>query len=239
MVEGEGDLDVGHAGPQPFVYHRCPAEMQGSTLYPMNDMPLELSTLQSAAAKKYSWRSEVMEGRVPVIDCLWNDAIHCSPYHPRELFQAQTAAGITPSSDDTFFEIPVESVQQLPTAIYMYESVAREVQIGLHITDSSRGVVFLDDPSHTHHPFSTFSMPAGANDYFQDPSQFLPFSPALLRDISEKGVPAATTSYYQQCSSLNCLPLTFFHVPHVLIRGRLSVEGCRVVKWSDDAESIS
>mmetsp|Transcript_3470 Transcript_3470/g.6283 ORF Transcript_3470/g.6283 Transcript_3470/m.6283 type:complete len:237 (+) Transcript_3470:82-792(+) len=236
MEEGEGGVD---AGPPLFVYHRCPAEMQGSTLFPMNDMPPELSSLKSTAAKKYSWRSEVMDGVVPVIDCLWNDAIHCSPYHPRELFLAQTAAGITPSTNDSFFEIPVESLQQLPTAIYMYECVVNEVPIGLHVTDSSRGVVFLDDPAHTHHPFSTFSMPAGANDYFQDPSQFLSFSPTLLLNISEKGVPAATTNYYHQCATLDCLPLTFFHVPHVLIRGRLSVQGCRVVKWSDVVEDSS
>ena len=129
----------------------------------------------------------------------------------------------------------------------MYERVANEVPIGLHVLEESgggggggggsRGVVFLDDEAHTHHDFATFRMPPGANDYFADLSQFLPLTPALLRRVAAAGVPAATSSYYQRCSALDCVPLTFFHVPHVLIRGELSVEGCRVVRWSDDLDS--
>lgn len=179
-----------------------------------------------------------------MFQCLWNDAIHCSPYHPRELYRAQVEAGIavpSASKDDCFFEIPLAQVMTHPTAIYMYERVANEVLIGMHVLSvseedcvSSRGVVFLEDDAHEHHDFSTFSMPPGANDYFQDPSQFLACSRDLLRDIVSRGVPAATSRYYKQCADLDCLPLTFFHVPHVLIRGEIQVGDCRIVKWCDE-----
>lgn len=164
---------------------------------------------------------------------MWNDAIHCSPYHPRELYQAQEQAGIKPAKDDLFFEIPVQLVLAHPTVIYMYEHVANEVPIGMHIKGSSRGVIFLDDETHTHHDFASFNMPEGANDYFKDPSQFIAFTSLLLRDITTRGVPAATLSYYKRCAGLNCLPLTFFHVPHVLLKGTLSVADCRIVRWCD------
>lgn len=169
--------------------------------------------------------------------CLWNDAIHCSPYHPRELYRAQEEAGVTGiSKHDMFFEIPLEQVTALPTAVYMYEKVANEVPIGLHVTQSSRGVVFLDKDidGHEHHDFSSFHMPAGNNDYFQDPSQFLAFSPLLLRNIINRGVPSTTTDYYKQCAQVDCYPLTFFHVPHVLIRGNLDVSGCKIVQWHSE-----
>lgn len=170
--------------------------------------------------------------------CLWNDAVHCSPYHPRELYSAQIQAGVAvpiSSKDDCFFEIPLSHVLTNPTAVYMYEKVANEVLIGMHVSEeSSRGVVFLEDDKHEHHDFATFSMPAGSNDYFQDPSQFVTFSPSLLREIVTRGVPTATTQYYKHCANLDCLPLTFFHVPHVLIRGEIQVGDCRIVKWSDE-----
>lgn len=139
------------------------------------------------------------------------------------------------STTDLFFEIPLPLVLEQPTAVYMYEHVANEVQIGMHVTgEGSRGVVFLDDEQHTHHEFAALQMVPGSNDYFRDPSQFLPCSPTLMRDIIARGVPVATTSYYRRCAALDCQPLTFFHVPHVLVKGELSVAGCRVVKWCDD-----
>jgi hypothetical protein len=142
-------------------------------------------------------------------------------------------AGVHASKEDLFFEIPLQQVTSQRSAVYMYEKVANEVPIGLHVTDSSRGVVFLDDEEGQHHDFSSFSMPPGANNYFHDPSQFLAFSAPLLRDIVDRGVPAATTSYYQKCAALDCFPLTFFHVPHVLIRGELQVGDCRIVSWCE------
>lgn len=40
----------------------------GSTLFPMNALPADLASVKSSAEKKYSWRSEVMDGVVPGID---------------------------------------------------------------------------------------------------------------------------------------------------------------------------
>ena len=113
----------------------------------------------------------------------------------------------------------------------MYECVANEVKIGLHIAEGSRGVIFLDDEKQEHHDIATFEMPQGANNYFHDSSQFLPFSLPLHHGIVERGIPDATTKYYKQCSDANCIPLTFFHVPHVLIRGQIDVTGLRKVHW--------
>ena len=34
----------------------------------MNNIPKDLAGLQASASKKYSWRSEVMDGTIPVLD---------------------------------------------------------------------------------------------------------------------------------------------------------------------------
>src|SRR5262245_12566503 len=97
--------------PDLFVYHRLP-KMHGKTLFPLNRMPDELADLRSAATKKYSWRVEVMSGKLPLLNCLWNDVLHFSPLHPNLLYEAQLSAATAtgsapPSPDELYVEIPL------------------------------------------------------------------------------------------------------------------------------------
>ena len=147
-------------------------------------------------------------------------------------------AGISVSADDEFYEIPLNRFNPVSAVIYMYTDVGSEVPIGMHVLKvqgcpDSRGIVFLDDPEHLHHDFATLVMPAGANDYFHDDTQYLPFSQELLLNIQSGGVPSETCAYYEKCASLKCIPLTFYHVPHILILGEIDVSQLAVVKWSD------
>lgn len=57
------------------VYHRVPANMQGHMLHPLSAMSAAgiADSLLAAAKQKYSWRAEVMDGVIPLLDCRWND----------------------------------------------------------------------------------------------------------------------------------------------------------------------
>lgn len=76
-------------------------------------------------------------------------------------------------------------------------------------------------------------MPIGSNDYFADNTQYQLLTGSLLDSIKTDGIPSTTTDYYHECSKRGGLPMTFFHVPHVLIQGSINVEGLRTVAWNE------
>ena len=95
----------------PFLYHARPARMRGETLYPLNALRTIDPDLYEQERRKYAGREELLELRIPVLDVLWNDALHLSPIHPRRLAAAWRAAGLSsPAWDREFFEIPVERI---------------------------------------------------------------------------------------------------------------------------------
>lgn len=58
---------------------------------------------------KYKGREAVLEFKIPLIDVLWNDALHLSTIHPRHLATAWRKAGLWTSIwERAFFQIPLE-----------------------------------------------------------------------------------------------------------------------------------
>jgi hypothetical protein len=95
----------------PFLYHARPARMHGETLYPLNLLREVAPDLYEHERGKYVGREELLELRIPVLDVLWNDALHLAPIHPRRLAAAWRAIGLqSPAWEREFFEIPVERI---------------------------------------------------------------------------------------------------------------------------------
>jgi hypothetical protein len=95
----------------PFVYHARPAPMRGETLYPLNVLRTVDPELYAEERRKYAGREQLLELRIPVLDVLWNDALHLAPIHPYRLAAAWRAAGLSsPAWEREFFEIPVERI---------------------------------------------------------------------------------------------------------------------------------
>ena len=68
-------------------------------------------TSTRAGARKYAGREVLLELRIPVLDVLWNDALHLSSFHPSQLAAAWRSAGLPPVVwDEEFFEIPLDRV---------------------------------------------------------------------------------------------------------------------------------
>jgi hypothetical protein len=102
-----------------FVYHSVPRRMVGDVLYPLN----ELATIDPEAFEqqkaKYLGREQALSLRIPHLDVLWNDVIHCASIHPHWVFKTLRAAGFeTELKPDApiwhttglFFEIPIERI---------------------------------------------------------------------------------------------------------------------------------
>jgi hypothetical protein len=76
-----------------FVYHWVPADLMGHILYPLNELKSVYPSLYVTKAAGYRNREAVMQARLPLLDCLWNDVLHFSPVHPSKIQQALAEAG--------------------------------------------------------------------------------------------------------------------------------------------------
>ena len=90
-----------------YLYHRVPDDMKGSILYPLNQLRNVYPSLYAAKAASYKNREAVMQARIPILDCLWNDVIHFSPVHPSKIQRSRAEAGF-PRKPRRYFEIEIK-----------------------------------------------------------------------------------------------------------------------------------
>jgi len=76
-----------------YVYHWVPADLKGHILYPLNQLKSIYPSLYVTKAANYQGREAVMQARLPILDCLWNDVLHFSPVHPSKVQEALAEAG--------------------------------------------------------------------------------------------------------------------------------------------------
>lgn len=104
-----------------FVYHRVPQQMEGITLYPLNQLKDMFPEAWEAGMKKYrdsrlaphgkTDRLYLLERKVPLLDCLWNDVLHCLPIDPRLVYPVIRECGADDSYKGLkFYKIPVEKL---------------------------------------------------------------------------------------------------------------------------------
>lgn len=99
------------------VYHVLSDPLVGSVLYPLNELrDRDPATFERARAK-YEGREQVMELRVPLLNCLWNDVLHFSPVHPAEILEALEAVGVTP---DRRRFLEVDSIELEPSRTVLF-----------------------------------------------------------------------------------------------------------------------
>lgn len=100
-----------YASTMRFLYHARPRDMRGEVLYPLSVLRTTFSDLYEIERAKYGGREILFEVRVPILEVLWNEALHLSPLHPYHLAAAWRAAGLSsPAWDRDFFEIPVDRI---------------------------------------------------------------------------------------------------------------------------------
>jgi hypothetical protein len=77
------------------LYHLLPSPLSGDTLYPLNRLKELAPEIYRQHVAKYKNREELLERRIPFLDCLWNDVLHLSPVHPALIRNAKLKVGLT------------------------------------------------------------------------------------------------------------------------------------------------
>lgn len=104
-----------------YLYHWVPEDMQGEMLYPLNTLKDIYPDLYKEEASKYVGREHIMQQRIPILDCLWNDVLHFSAVHPSEVKEALFAAGRTKPYNTKFFQIDPHLLDPKNTIVYLYK----------------------------------------------------------------------------------------------------------------------
>jgi hypothetical protein len=188
------------------IYHAVPSPMFGNILYPLNDLHAIYPDAYELAVRKYEWRKSLLDQIIPRLECLWNDVLHFTLIHPNHIFEELKAAGYSGDASVMFYEIPIESVTDLPYAIY-------------------------HTPAPIVNEFS-YSVDHQAPDHEIDPAliqmsgEFDPKYPEF---------PNSTREYYRfECSRAR-RPLVFNGLPHFLLRSPLEISGFEKVDWNVQA----
>ena len=103
-----------------FIYHGVPDDMRGTHLIPLSGMRRQDPKLAAEYAKKYDGRrKKVMERRIPLLDCRWDDVVQLLPLHPQKVFALQKELGlITEIYPYRFYKINVADLDPDKTAVF-------------------------------------------------------------------------------------------------------------------------
>ena len=115
--------------------------MRGDKLIPLSEMLKVDTELREKYLEKYKGREDILERKIPLLDCLWNDVVQLLPLHPRQLFELQKELGlITEIPDYKYFEIDPTTLDPMRTVIYFKTAPGEE-----HVTVKWLKDVNLDE----------------------------------------------------------------------------------------------
>jgi hypothetical protein len=83
-----------------YIYHALPEQMIGNELIPLNQMRPSYPELSEKYLQKYKGREEILDRKIPLLDCLWNDVVQFLPVHPQKVFELQMELGVTGPQKD-------------------------------------------------------------------------------------------------------------------------------------------
>ncbi|HEY4963361.1 MAG TPA: hypothetical protein VIH90_01560 [Candidatus Saccharimonadales bacterium] len=110
-----------------YVYHGVPEEMKGNNLVPLNQMQTSHPELYKKYRQKYEGREAVMQKKIPLLNCLWNDVIQFMPVHPRKVFELQKKLGlITEVPPYKFFEIDISVFNIDKMVVYFKTAIGEQ-----------------------------------------------------------------------------------------------------------------
>ncbi len=101
--------------------------MKGMELIPLNKMLEVDPDLRAKYLEKYKGREEILERKLPLLDCLWNDVVQLLPLHPRQLFELQKELGlITEIPDYKYYQINTSTLDPSQTVVYFKTAPGEE-----------------------------------------------------------------------------------------------------------------
>lgn len=102
-----------------FIYHGIPEQMVGDQLIPLNQMQDKMPEIRAKNLEKYKNREEILERKIPLLDCLWNDVLQFLPLHPQKVFELQKSLGlISEVPSYKYYEIDLETLDADKTVVF-------------------------------------------------------------------------------------------------------------------------
>ncbi|MGK2896665.1 MAG: hypothetical protein ACSLEY_03650 [Candidatus Saccharimonadales bacterium] len=110
-----------------YFYHGIPEDMKGSELIPLNKMLEVDPELRAKYLEKYKGREEILERKIPLLDCLWNDVVQLLPLHPCQLLELQKELGLIPEIPDySYYQIDTSALNPPQTVVYFKTAPGEE-----------------------------------------------------------------------------------------------------------------
>ena len=110
-----------------YVYHGVSEKMIGDRLIPLSQMKDERPELYTQQKSKYKGREEILERRIPLLDCLWNDVVQFLPVHPTKIFKLQLELGLIPEMPPyKYFEIDLSQFNPENAVVYFKTAPGEE-----------------------------------------------------------------------------------------------------------------
>lgn len=109
-------------------------------LYPLNVLRARYPDLYERERGKYNGREALLNLRIPVLEVLWNDALHLSPVHPYRVAAAWRTLGLeSPVWDGEFLEIPVARLRDRESVWFASGALpGDEASLSLPVDEVSR-----------------------------------------------------------------------------------------------------
>lgn len=110
-----------------FIYHGVPEQMIGSKLIPLNQMQDDMSQVRDRYLKQYKGREEILERKVLLLDCLWNDVVQFLPLHPQKVFNLQKELALIPEVPPyRFYEMNLSLLDPNKTVVFLKSAPGEE-----------------------------------------------------------------------------------------------------------------
>lgn len=104
-----------------YLYHRVPPDLRGNILYPLNELRIIFPDLYPIKTAKYKGREELLERRIPSLDCLWNDVLFLAPVPPDKIKRALIESGRDSDLTMRCFKIDPHILDRTKTAVYLFK----------------------------------------------------------------------------------------------------------------------
>lgn len=102
-----------------YLYHGVPKDMRGNTLYPLNQLKEFYPDIYEKEATKYKNRGYLMEQKIPLLDCLWNDVLHFTAVPPIKI--KNTLSSLGKNYKYKFYQIDPKEFSKENTVIYLFK----------------------------------------------------------------------------------------------------------------------
>lgn len=112
-----------------YLYHRVHPDMQGHTLFPLNQLKDKYPEIYETRKEKYEGREYLLELEIEPLHCLWNDVLFLSPVHPEKIKSALMEAGRKEAFEHQYYQIDIHTLDKENIAVYSYLNIVKNLSL--------------------------------------------------------------------------------------------------------------